>query len=77
MSTTISVLLYGVDVLKRENRRKVLVRMHSTVAIRVTLAYRIMSGDAILVIGDNVSINLLTYERKKMWELKKEYENND
>ena len=35
-----------------------------------------MSGDAILVISGNIPIDLLAYERKKLWELKKTSENN-
>ncbi|OFC59617.1 hypothetical protein BBW68_15035 [Candidatus Erwinia dacicola] len=80
MSTTISVLLYGAeiwaDVLKKENRRKVLARVYRTAALRVASAYRTVSGDAILVISGNAPIDLLAYERKKLWELKKMSEYN-
>ncbi len=80
MSTTISVLLYGAeiwaDVLKKENRRKVLARVYRTATLRVASAYRTVSGDAILVISGNAPIDLLAYERKKLWELKKMSEYN-
>nr|AMS38369.1 hypothetical protein [Bactrocera tryoni] len=80
MSTTISVLLYGAeiwaDALKKENRRKVVARVHRTAALRVASAYRTVSGDAILVISGNAPIDLLAYERKKLWELKKSSDNN-
>ena len=81
MATTISVLLSGAEIWadapKKENRRKVVARVHRTTAFRVASAYRTVSGDAILVISGNAPIDLLAYERKKLWEQKKISEYNN
>lgn len=75
MSTTQSILLYGcelwADALKAEYRRKVLSSVQRTAALRVASAYRTVSEVAVLVISGTTPIDLLAYERKKIWVLKK------
>ena len=71
MSTTLNVLLYGAelwaDTLTKSNRRK-----SRTAALRVASAYRTVSDEAVYVISGNTPIDLLAFERKKMWTLKKQ-----
>ncbi len=76
MSTTLNVLLYGAelwaDTLTKSNRRKSLEKVYRTAALRVASAYRTVSGEAVYVISGNTPIDLLAFERKKMWTLKKQ-----
>lgn len=74
MDTTSSILLYGcevwADALKAKHRRKVLLSVQRTAALRVAHAYRTVSESAIFVISGAIPIHFLAQERKKAWETK-------
>lgn len=77
MDTTNSILLYGceiwADALKAEYRRKVLLSVQRTAALRVAHAYRTVSESAVLVISGSIPIHFLAEERKKAWDEKQVY----
>lgn len=76
MTTTNSVMLYGseiwADALQKESRRKILLAVQRTSALRVASAYRTVSGPAVMVISGTIPIDLLAIERKRNWEAKRQ-----
>lgn len=78
METSTSILLYGCEVwgdaIKWRKRANALLAAQRTSALRITSAYRTVSGAAVLVIAGAVPIDLKIGERRKIWI--KRQENN-
>lgn len=76
MATTNSILLYGSeiwgDALEIKSKRKILAAVQRTAALRVASAYRTVSGAAVLVITGEIPIDLLAFERRRLWKAKRE-----
>ena len=66
MTVMNSILLYGSEVWRdvpdSESKRKILAALQRTAALRVSSAYRTVSGAAVLVIVVEIPIDLLAFE---------------
>ncbi|WP_316206527.1 reverse transcriptase domain-containing protein, partial [Escherichia coli] len=75
MTVTTSILLYGSEIwanqMRKETHRSVLSSVQRRGALRVTSAYRTVSGPAVLVIAGIIPIELQAMERKRTYERKK------
>ncbi|XP_026471514.1 uncharacterized protein LOC113375783 [Ctenocephalides felis] len=69
-----SVLLYGTeiwaDILKQKTYRRKIAAVQRRGALRVTCAYRTVSEAAVLVIAGATPIDLLAFERVKLYDAK-------
>lgn len=76
-----SILLYGAevwaDILKQKTYRRKIAAVQRRGALRVTCAYRTTSEAAVLVIAGAVPIDLLAFERAKLYDLKTSGDNTD
>ncbi|XP_046689220.1 uncharacterized protein LOC124375154 [Homalodisca vitripennis] len=74
-----SVLLYGAeiwaDVLKQKTYRRKVAAVQRRGALRVACAYRTVSEAAVLVIAGAAPIDLLAYERAKLYNAKENCDN--
>lgn len=76
MATTNSILLYGSEIwgeaLRAKSKKKTLLAVQRTAALRVASAYRTVSEAAVLVVSGIIPIDLLALERRKLWEAKRD-----
>ena len=74
MTVTNAILLYGSELwahsLTADTRRKELAKVQRTAALRIASAYRTVSGAAIEVIAGVIPIDILAFERNKLWNLR-------
>ncbi|CAH2083331.1 unnamed protein product [Euphydryas editha] len=76
MSVSNSIMLYRVEVwgeaLKVEKYRRKLASVQRRGALRIACAYRTISEAAALVIAGVIPIDLLEFERKRIWEARRD-----
>ena len=76
MAATNSTLLYGSeiwgDALEIESEWKILAAEQRTAALRVVSAYRTVSGAVVLVIVREIRFDLLSFEQRRSWKIKRE-----
>lgn len=74
METVNNILLYGceiwADTLKVKRRTKTIMGVQRRSALRVTSAYRTVSGTAVLLIAGMIPIDIYAQERRKIFKLK-------
>lgn len=78
MEASNSILFYGCEIwgekMKVKKRANALLAVQRTAALRITSAYRTVSGAAVLLIAGMIPIDLSILERRKMWMSKQQNE---